>query len=145
VALGALVALVAFTSSATAVEAPETVVFHVALSGPPDPDGQGVAVLRFNPDASELCYQIVVRNIGAPTEPAPGLGPAHIHYVAGGGIAVPQDAEFAQAGQADVYFASNCVPVDPAVLQAILVSPSSFYVNIHTVAFPGGAISGLLG
>ncbi len=144
VALLALVSLLAVASPAAAVEQRDTVVFQVPLSGV-DPDGAGVAVLRFDQTTGELCYEIIVRRIGEPTEPQPGLGSAHIHLRATGGIAVHLEAEFVQAGAADVFFASNCVQVDAATLEAILADPSAFYVNIHTVEFPSGAIEGTLG
>jgi hypothetical protein len=129
---------------AAAVEQAESVVFHVPLSGV-DPEGAGVAVLRFDPATGELCYELMVRGIGEPTEPQPGLGSAHIHLRATGGIAVHLDADFDQAGQSDVLLARTCVEVDAATLEAILANPSAFYVNIHTVQFPGGAIEGTLG
>jgi CHRD domain len=143
-ALLALVSLLAAASPAAAAANTDTVVFAVPLSGV-DPEGTGTAVLRFDQTTGELCYDIVVRGIGEPTEPQPGLGSAHIHLRATGGIAVHLDADFAQAGAADVFLASNCVQVDAATLEAILADPSAFYVNIHTVEFPGGAIEGTLG
>ncbi len=143
-ALVALVSLLAVAGPAAAVEQADTVVFQVPLSGA-DPEGEGVAVLRFDQTTGELCYELIVRGIGEPTEPQPGLGSAHIHLRATGGIAVHLDAEFVQAGEADVFFASNCVHVEAATLEAILANPSAFYVNIHTVEFPGGAIEGTLG
>ena len=147
---GALLALV--LASVAAVAAPtapaqdegQSVVFHVALSGA-DPDGSGTAVLRFEPATNTLCYVIVVRNIGEPTEPAAGLGNAHIHGPRPStGIAIHLDTEFTQAGDADVFVAQDCVDVDPATLAAVLANPELFYVNIHTVQFPGGAIEGNL-
>lgn len=144
VALVALVSLLAAASPAAAAEEANTVVFAVPLSGA-DPEGAGIAVLRFDQSTGELCYEIIVRGIGEPTEPQPGLGSAHIHLVATGGIAVHLESDFVQAGEADVFVASNCVAVDAATLEAILADPSAFYVNIHTVEFPGGAIQGTLG
>jgi CHRD domain-containing protein len=111
VALLALVSVLAVASPAAAVEQADTVVFQIPLSGA-DPQGEGVAVLRFDQTSGELCYEIIVRGIGEPTEPQPGLGSAHIHLRATGGIAVDLEAEFVQAGEADVFFASNCVQVD---------------------------------
>jgi CHRD domain len=121
------------------------VVFHVALSGA-DPEGQGEAVLRFDPGTGTLCYVIVVRGIGAPTEPAAGIGDAHIHGpLPATGIAVDLQTDFAQRGASDVFGAADCVAVDAATLDAILANPSLFYINVHTAEFPGGAVAGALG
>jgi CHRD domain len=147
---GALLALVLATvvavvaSTAAAQAAGRSVTFHVPLSGL-DPNGSGVANLRIKPATNTLCYVIVVKNIGAPTEPAPGLGNAHIHGPRPAtGIAVHLDTEFSKAGASDVFHARDCVDVAPAALAAVLANPQQFYVNIHTVQFPGGAIEGNL-
>ena len=143
-ALLALVSLLVVVGPAAAVveENAQSVVFHVPLAGA-DPEGAGVAVLRFDRRTGELCYVIVVRGIGEPREPLPGIGSAHIHFA--GGIAVDLETEFVQAGESDVFVATGCVAVDAATLEAILANPSAFYVNVHTVEFPGGAIEGRLG
>jgi hypothetical protein len=123
------------------------VVFHVTLSGGDtgDPQGQGEAVLRFNPATGTLCYVVVVSGIGEPTEPATNLGDAHIHGpLPGTGIAVDLETDFVQRGTSDVFVAADCVSVNAATLEAILANPSLFYVNIHTVEFSGGAIAGEL-
>ena len=142
-ALLALVSLLVVVAPAGAVveENASTTVFHVPLAGP-DPEGAGVAVLRFNRQTGELCYVIVVRGIGEPTEPAPGIGSAHIHSATG--IAVDLETEFMHAGESDVFVATDCVEVDEATMEAILANPSAFYVNVHTAEFPGGAIEGRL-
>lgn len=143
-----LASLLAIAAPAAAARSEaRSIVFHVPLSGDAatDPDGRGEAVLRFNPVTGTLCYVIVVRGIGEPTEPAPGIGNAHIHGpLPGTGIAAHLETEFAQAGAADVFVAADCVSVDPATLEAILLDPSLFYVNVHTAEFPGGAIAGTL-
>lgn len=139
-ALVSLLVVVAPTPAAAGDDA-RKVVFHVALSGD-DPEGAGVAVLRFDPESNELCYVIHVRGIGEPVEPAPGIGSAHIHFA--GGIAVNLQTEFRQSGNADVFHARACIPVDAATLEAILANPAAYYVNVHTVEFPGGAIAGTL-
>jgi hypothetical protein len=109
-----------------------------------DPDGRGKAEFTFDTEQGTVCYELEVEGISEPVEPAPGVGSAHIHFLAGGGIAVDLEADF-QPDQSDEFKASGCVEVDSALLQAIIENPEQFYVNIHNVEFPGGALSGLLG
>lgn len=123
----------------------ETQVFSVHLAPAGDPDGSGVAVLRLDSDQDVVCYTIVVRNIGAPTEPAPGLGSAHIHGpLPSGGIAIDLDTDFRAAG-ASTYIARDCVSANSATIDAVLANPELFYVNVHNVQFPAGAVQGSLG
>jgi CHRD domain-containing protein len=136
-------------SAATTDDAPPTVpvltpqTFTVELLPSGDPDGSGTARLIVNPLAGIVCYTIRVTGIGEPTEPAPGVGSAHIHAVEGGGIAVNLETDFVLVGP-DTYQAAGCVKADPSVLEAILEQPEQYYVNVHTVAFPLGAVQGSL-
>ena len=136
----ALLGLIAGTGQATAAD---ITVFTVKLAPSGDPNGSGVAVLRVNLDKSQICYNIVVRNIGEPVEPAPGIGAAHIHTTQTGGVFINLLTNFRSTG-ADVYLATGCVSATQEQLQAILKTPSQYYVNVHTVLFPGGAIQGSL-
>ena len=108
-----------------------------------DPDGSGKAEFTFDTEQGTVCYEIEVEGIAAPVEPGPGVGSAHIHFLATGGIAVNLQADF-QPDKSDEFKASGCVQVDSALLQAILENPDQFYVNIHNADFPGGALAGLL-
>ena len=137
----ALLGLVAGTGQAIAAD---STVFTVRLAPSGDSDGSGVAVLRVDLDNSQVCYQIVVRNIGEPVEPVPGIGSAHIHTTMTGGVFINLLTDFRSTG-ADVYIADGCVSATEEQLQAVLDNPSQYYVNVHTVAFPGGAIQGSLG
>jgi hypothetical protein len=108
-----------------------------------DPDGGGTAEFTFDTVEGTVCYELEVEGIAEPVEPAPGLGSAHIHLLPLGGIAVDLEAAF-DPDKSDEFKASGCVEVDSALLQAILENPDQYYVNIHNVEFPGGALSGLL-
>jgi CHRD domain len=108
-----------------------------------DPDGRGTAEFTFDTVAGTVCYELEVEGIAEPVEPAPGLGSAHIHFLATGGIAVDLEADF-EPDKSDEFKASGCVEVGSALLQDILEHPDQYYVNIHNVEFPGGALSGLL-
>ena len=116
--------------------------FTVALTGaaerpgPGDPDGSGTATLRLNPGQAEVCYTLTVENIGLPA-----VG-AHIHVgdvESFGPVVValsPPDATGTSSG---------CVTADRELLRSILTDPDSYYVNVHTSAFQGGAVRGQLG
>jgi hypothetical protein len=108
-----------------------------------DPDGRGKAEFTFDTVEGTVCYELEVEGIAEPVEPAPGLGSAHIHLLPGGGIAVDLTAVF-EPDKSDEFKASGCVEVDSVLLQAIVEHPDQYYVNIHNVEFPGGALSGLL-
>jgi hypothetical protein len=108
-----------------------------------DPDGRGKAEFTFDTEQGTVCYELEVEGISEPVEPGPGVGSAHIHFLATGGIAVGLEADF-QPDKSDEFKASGCVQVDSALLQTILENPDQYYVNIHNVDFPGGALAGLL-
>ena len=116
--------------------------FTVALTGaaerpgPGDPDGSGTATLSLNPGQEEVCFTLTVENIGLP---ATG---AHIHVgdvETFGPVVVgltPPDATGTSSG---------CVTADRDLLRSILRDPDGYYVNVHTSAFPAGAVRGQLG
>jgi hypothetical protein len=108
-----------------------------------DPDGTGKAEFELIPEEGTICYEIEVQGIAEPAEPGPGVGSAHIHFMAGGGIAVDLDTEFEPKGD-DEFKATGCVDVDGALLSDIIENPEAFYVNVHNQEFPGGALAGLL-
>jgi hypothetical protein len=128
--------------ASSAVLTPQT--FTVELSPSGDPDGSGTAVLTVDLGEGTVCYDITVTGIGEPTEPAAGIGNAHIHsYPQNGAIAVDLETAFEPVeGTADTYKASGCVTASRRTLVDILLNPESYYVNVHTLAFPGGAVQG---
>jgi Cu/Zn superoxide dismutase len=100
-----------------------------------DTDGTGSAVVRFRTDEAQVCFRITVQNIVLPS-----VG-AHIHrggQGSNGPIVVGFRAPAANGAS------SGCVAADRAVIDAILASPTGYYVNVHTTDFPGGAIRGQL-
>lgn len=101
-----------------------------------DRDGFGTAsVVIVGP--SRVCFTIVVDQIGRPVA-------AHIHRgVAGtnGPIVVPLTTP--PAGNPGT--SSGCVSnIGAALIASLRADPSRFYVNVHTAAFPGGAVRGQL-
>lgn len=139
-----LVPLAVAVMSAAALAVPATATaggrpHHTELTGAAevaagDPDGSGTAHVWVNVGQSEICYHLVVSNL----DPVVG---AHIHSAPAGingPIVVPLAAPV--TGES-----SGCVEVARDLAKAISKSPSVFYVNVHTTAYPAGAIRGQLG
>jgi hypothetical protein len=105
--------------------------------GAGDPDGRGgfTALVA----GGEVCFGLTVDDIDTPVA-------AHIHRGKrreNGPIVVT----LIPPSGGDPGASSGCVPPDggnTAVLQEILKHSNRFYVNVHTAAFPNGAIRGQL-
>lgn len=99
-----------------------------------DPDGSGVARLRFVPAIGRVCIDAHVQNLDP-------LVLAHIHSgPAGANGSVVVDFTGLIEGSA----VKGCVSADPGLIEMILASPASYYVNIHSTAFRPGAVRGQL-
>lgn len=99
-----------------------------------DPDGSGVARLRFVPARGRVCIDAHVQNLDP-------LVLAHIHNGPAGANG-PVVVDF--TGLIDGSAVKGCVSADPALIGAIIASPASYYVNIHSTAFRPGAVRGQL-
>jgi hypothetical protein len=87
-------------------------------------------------DGDELCFGLTVKNLDMP-------GAAHIHRGGprrNGPVVVPLE----HPGDGDPGAAAGCVTVRDALMARILRRPGRYYVNVHTAAFPGGAVRGQL-
>jgi len=103
------------------------------VPGPGDPNGSGTVQVTLNPDKGEVCYELSVVNLQESTA-------AHIHQGEKGEegpVAVPLEAPKTGA-------AKGCTKADVVVIEAILQDPTDYYVNVHTAAFPKGAVRGQL-
>lgn len=99
-----------------------------------DLDGRGSFTAIVNGD--QLCFGITVKHIGDPVA-------AHIHK-AKPSLAGPVVVPLTQPSHGDPGASSGCVTVDAALARAILKHPHRYYANVHTTAFPGGAVRGQL-
>lgn len=96
-----------------------------------DPDGTGAFSGRLAAGQDELCYTLIWSGIDAPTM-------AHIHTGADG----TNGPVF--IGLPDLSAGEHCIPVDREKAATLLARPQDFYVNLHTPAFPAGAVRGQL-
>lgn len=102
-----------------------------------DPDGTGSALLTVNLGQQEVCWDVAVSAIALPATSS------HIHRAAPGvrgpivlGLTPPNAAGVSVGCKTDV---------SRDLLREILLSPESFYVNVHNAPFPAGAVRGQLG
>jgi hypothetical protein len=101
-----------------------------------DPDGQAVATVDFR-DGS-LDYSFVWTGIGEPTA-------GHIHWGPAGQNGEVRVPLFGTEVPANISAVSGTVPtVAPDLISAIKSNPGTFYTNLHTAEFPGGAVRGQL-
>jgi CHRD domain-containing protein len=123
VAAALLLAVSAFAAERT---------FTVTMSGKGespkgDSNGRGTAKIKIEASKGELCYRLTWSNIGTPVA-------AHIHKGkkgTAGPVVIPLFAKAKHTG---------CVKASKSLLSKIVKSPASYYVNVHTQQFPGGAI-----
>ena len=97
--------------------------------------GEGTFVARSNIGQGRICWKLTVTGLADVTA-------AHIHYRLGdkaGQIALPLALPTPFTGTA-----VGCTNTSRALVKQILKNPPSFYVNVHTTTYPGGAISGTL-
>jgi hypothetical protein len=104
------------------------------VPGPGDPDGMGTATLRLNPGTGQVCWDIQVSGITLPATAA------HIHEIdpalGFGDVVVTLSAPDATG------HASGCTTVDREEILEIMHEPEEYYVNVHNVDYPGGALRG---
>ncbi|SDX03104.1 CHRD domain-containing protein [Amycolatopsis xylanica] len=99
-----------------------------------DPDGKAVQVIRIQ--GNQVSFGIKWKNIGAPTA-------GHIHQGDAKSNGPVKVGFFATALPATLSAVTGKVTVDDkALLDALKTNPGTFYANLHTAEFPGGAVRG---
>lgn len=101
--------------------------------GPGDPDGTGFISLTFNQGKGQICFELTLSGIDAATA-------GHIHKAPAGEFGDVFVPLFGSEGPG-----AKCVTATRAQIKEIRRNPELFYVNIHTAAYPGGAVRGQLG
>ena len=142
--LAALAGLTVFGAASTA-SAQDAQLFAVLLGGNEvgptgqaaagDLDGAGNAAVSLVA-ADQLCFTILVNHLDQPAM-------AHIHQ-GPAGTNGPIVINLTPPVFGEQSASAGCVVVDPILLESVRRSPSEFYVNIHTGAFPAGAVRGQL-
>lgn len=107
---------------------------------PPAGGASGNALIRLNQGQNRVCFTITVTGLQGSS-----VVGAHIHTgaaSANGGVVVTLDASAAlNQGLA----AKGCAQaVDAALIKDIRQNPQTYYVNVHTAQFGGGAARGQL-
>jgi hypothetical protein len=104
---------------------------EVTAAGVPnqgDLDGSGTATLSINPGTGEVCWTIEVEGIDPITA-------AHIHVAPStttGTVVVPLDDD------------PGCTIVSRELALRIITDSTSYYVNVHNLEYPAGALRGQL-
>ncbi len=110
----------------------DKLTLNTTLSGnsepiPGDADGSGNFSAELDSGTGEVCYEYHVAGVAEPS-----LLQIHQGSIGSNGPAV-------------IYMEPAtlvCVFADPAVVTAIMASPSSYYVNFSNNEFPSGAVRG---
>ena len=128
-------ALLALPAAAPAAEVDLTAPLSAKAEKPAGPSGAtGQAAVTVDTSTREICWTFTkLKKVGTPVA-------AHIHKGKKGvnGMIV---VEFSRPS----YKAKGCVKAaTKALAKDIVKNSASYYVNIHTRAFPGGAVRGQL-
>ncbi|MDH2902773.1 MAG: CHRD domain-containing protein [Actinomycetota bacterium] len=141
VVAASLVSAVAVVTPVMAQAAPKstTTTFKVDATGHGVTHAMGIKTSAFakgtisiNAKTDEVCYLITTSGLKDITM-------AHIHKGAkgvDGGVVV----YFNVAKFNPTTMSAPCVKVAPTVAKAILAHPADYYFNVHTKAFPAGAV-----
>ena len=88
-------------------------------------------------DGGSICYTLSVKGLTS----APFA--SHIHGVAERTVAAPIVVPLTPPSAA-TGTSTGCATPSSEILAAIVADPTSYYVNVHTAAFPGGEVRGQL-
>ncbi|HSJ88533.1 MAG TPA: CHRD domain-containing protein [Anaerolineales bacterium] len=111
---------------------------EVSPTGEPnqgDPDGIGTATITLNPGQGQVCWEIQVSGITLPTFAA------HIHIAP---VTSPGPVVVPLSGPDESGFSSGCTSADRSLILDIIQNPENYYVNVHNVDYPAGALRGQL-
>lgn len=104
------------------------------VPGPGSPSATGTARVTADATTNTICADLTTAGLANPTM-------AHIHKGARGASGPPILTLETPVNGAS----SKCYSVEKALAASLIADPANFYVNIHTAAYPSGAIRGQLG
>jgi len=96
------------------------------------PKASGKATITLNAKTGKVCWTFKVKGLDTVTA-------SHIHKAPKG-----KSGNVVIAFFAGKLKAKGCVSASKALVAAIDKTPTAYYVNIHTVKYPGGSIRGQL-
>lgn len=136
--IGATSAALALSAAAPAVASTGDGLFAnlsgaQEVPGPGDPDATGAAIVTLHAREGRVCATISLAQVGTPVM-------AHIHE-GRIGVAGPVLIDLTPA----VTGGARCTGgVSPTLIGKIQRHPARYYVNVHTTAYPAGALRGQL-
>lgn len=104
------------------------------VPGPGDPDGYGIAEIALDQGNGTITYRLTAENIAPATAAHIHIGTVTERGPVVVGLTAPTTGESSGV-------ATN---VNPELIKAIRKNPENYYVNVHNVDYPGGAIRGQL-
>jgi hypothetical protein len=104
------------------------------VPGPGDEDGSGRAKITVDDEEGKVCYRVSFEKIGRAQM-------AHIHK---GRRGKAGDVVVTLWDSSEGSPARGCVEVASGLAERIQTYPRRFYVNLHTKAYPDGAVRGNL-
>ena len=104
------------------------------VPGPGDLDATGTAEVRVDAREARVCWNLYVRQTDAATA-------AHIHQ-GPAGSAGPPVVTLTTPGPDG--HSEGCLPIEEMLARRLVFQAHEFYVNVHTAAFPQGALRGQL-
>jgi hypothetical protein len=136
--IAATIALALAAAGLAGVATAQETTLKAKLTGPAekppgDPKGSGAATVKVDTAKNQVCYELKVEGVTSTM--------AHIHKggaEVSGPVAVPLTAPDASGKS------QGCASADAAVVKDIAANPGGYYVNVHSAAFPGGAVRGQL-
>lgn len=133
-ALAVPAAVAAFAALPAAAASADTGTFSASAVGTNEPgggatDASAQGTFRIDTAAGQVCYSVSAKGLA-------DAAAMHIHQGAAGvngPVVIPLDPAKVGAGE-------SCTTAQAALLDAVIADPAGYYLNVHTPAFPAGAV-----